>query len=114
MVWGYFSIYGLGPLVQVDGRIDSKDYVKILETCYVPYLNNLINIVGQNNYMFQDDNAKIHTSKFTERWFHENNIVRLPWPSYSPDLNSIEHLWDELEHRICKHIPLPSNESELF
>ncbi|RIB18966.1 hypothetical protein C2G38_1966020, partial [Gigaspora rosea] len=61
-----------------------------------------------------DNNAKIHTSKFTECWFYKNNIVQLPWLSYSPDLNPIKYLWDKLEHHVHKHISLSSNESELF
>ena len=39
-----------------------------------------------------------------------NNIVPLDWPPYSPDLSSIEHLWDDLDRRIRNsQIILPRN-----
>lgn len=42
---------------------------------------------------FMQDNAPIHTSTFTNDWFNNRTIYRLPnWPPYSPNLNLIEHL----------------------
>ena len=34
-----------------------------------------------------------------------NAIETLPWPAKSPDLNSIEHLWDYLDRRIQARDP---------
>ena len=46
-----------------------------------------------------------------KNWLAEKRVECLIWPSFSPDLNPIEHLWDELERRLKKH--QPKNEKEL-
>ncbi|CAM2719031.1 unnamed protein product [Rotaria socialis] len=35
---------------------------------------------------------------------------KLKWPPQSPDLNPIEHIWDELERRLKPHSPKNKNE----
>ena len=42
------------------------------------------------------------------------SINSLEWPPQSPDLNPIEHLWDELERRFRKNKFRPKNKAELF
>ena len=48
------------------------------------------------------------------KWKLNNSISCLPWPAQSPDLNPIEHLWDELERKVRRCDILSKNETELF
>ena len=63
--------------------------------------------------LFQQDNAPCHKAKKVMAWFRDEDVPLIPWPAQSPDLNPIEPLRDELDRRIRKRKPLPTNLTEL-
>ncbi|GFY30797.1 transposable element Tcb1 transposase [Trichonephila clavipes] len=63
--------------------------------------------------LFMDDNARPHRAHIVDECFQTEDITRMEWPAYSPDLNQIEHVWYMLGRRIATRQTPPTCLPEL-
>ncbi len=105
---GVFFSCRTGRLVAIEGKMNAAKYRDILDENLRQSAQDLR--LGRR-FTFQQDNDPKHTAKITKEWLHNNSVTVLEWPSQSPDLNPIEHLWRDL--KMAVHQRLPSNLTEL-
>ena len=81
-------------VIVIAGNLTGARYRdEILRPVAVPF-------VQQHHLIFQQDNARPHVARVCQDFLANHSINPLDWPPYSPDLSSIEHLWDEIDRRV--------------
>lgn len=115
MVWGCITATGVGQLYRIVGNMNAPGYVEILDkNLHKSLRKHGLKSSGRYGILFQQDNDPKHRSRAAEAWFTRKRIRRLTWPSNSPDINIIEHVWDQLDKLIRACDRLPCNLEELW
>ena len=79
-------------LVVVERAMNRHRYIQILGNQMLPWATGVFG----HNFVYVQDNAPPHTARDTLAFLDQQNgeVVELPYQS--PDMNPIEHVWDQM------------------
>lgn len=95
MVWCGIMGGRKTDLIIIRGNMNAQAYIdNVLRPTVVPFMQR------HGPGILMHDNARPHTARVTQNFLAQNNVRVLAWPACSPDMNPIEHIWDELGRKI--------------
>ena len=89
---GWYLSYVKNLLVRSGSDATGAIYRRVLEEHLVSHGRAWY----RNNWLLADDNAIPHRDRVVDDYIHEQDIIRMDWAPYRPDINSIEHIWNEI------------------
>ena len=98
-VWGGMTSTRKTNLLIMNGNVTGKSYLQnVIEPIIIPQWQ-------QHTPKFMDDNAPPHCARIVTARLQAARVPHMDWPAMSPDLNPLEHLWDQLRHQVYAHDP---------
>ena len=97
---GFFTVFGPGSLIPIEGMMNLHKYKDILANYLLPILSDSDSRAGK---VFQQDLAPCHISKKMQTFFAQTGIALLHCPGNSPDLNPIQNLWAIIKRKLFKY-----------
>ena len=112
MMWGCMTWEGVGFACKIDSTLDGELYSEILrgELMETIKFYNL----DQEEVIFQQDNDPKHKSNVAQEALDDLGLNCLSFPTQSPDLNPIEHLWNHLQREIRNDSRIFATREELW
>ena len=110
-VWGGISYEGKTELVFLNTSVTGNVYRNVLQTHLLPFVQEKHG--GPSECILQDDNAAPHRAAVVDQWKQHAQLRTLRWPSKSPDMNPIEHVWSHMKRKIRQQSPPPQNLEQL-
>ncbi|GFT90374.1 transposable element Tcb2 transposase [Trichonephila clavipes] len=109
-VWGGIMLRSRTDLHIFDaGSVNGTRYCNEI---LLPYVRLFRGAMGLH-FLFMDDNAPCHRTVAAEQLLESEDIERMDWPTRSPDLSPIEHVWDFLGRRLAARTLPPVTIREL-
>ncbi|GFT66846.1 transposable element Tcb1 transposase [Trichonephila clavipes] len=88
LVWG-----GIILCSRTDLHVQSSSMTgRVYRDVFLEQHVHLFRGVMGTEFRLMDDNARPHRANIVDECFQSEDITRMDWPAYSPDLNPIEHV----------------------
>ena len=95
MVWGGIMGRKKTNLIVVQCNLIAQGNInQILQPEAVPFLQR------HGPAILMNDNVRPQVARICRQFLNRNNVNVLLWPAVSPDMNSIEHIWDYLGRKV--------------